>query len=417
MGFLDAFRKKPQALAVQELKFQDILPWARKQAEAGMGQARKRAEDMCSTVISRLNQVTDRVKRLEEKQLEGSDRVMVAANMVKASYVKKAAGLEMPEPLPSGPAYSDITGFHDAANKYLDGLEGTTPKQAIVLTNYFAEDGKAVIEGIKEARAAMENFRIFLDNDAKVLAEYERLESLADRHASLLRDNTAAAQLAQAQASEIGRLRKDLAKANEDLARLEKDEAYVRLQRAQEKLAQLAGAAESSRAQASALLSSYERPLKKLAYLAAREGRKDAEQEINGFLKSDPAAAGTRLPALLQKAKSLDMQKVLTMRELAKLDGLAQDAGALDGLQKAVAAMQSEMRAAEAAVQANAGILARIEAARNSAEAVRQKLQALEKDVADAELAKQTALAEAEQVREESRKAAESLSGRKLRLV
>lgn len=179
MGFLDIFRKDKKISEPQEeeerteeqvLATDEILEWMDREFKKKLDRAGSRANEIQKNVMDGFSRLRDSVGVLEKASFEKQDRRYAAVNMVKDSFVKRTQSLiNNVRGIQDNMNYIMLKNFHSNASRVVNELKNLSPKQMIMISNYFKKECSDVISKMRWVEENVKSLGNFLDSDARVM--------------------------------------------------------------------------------------------------------------------------------------------------------------------------------------------------------------------------------------------------------
>jgi hypothetical protein len=198
MGFLDIFRKsketsEPQGdeerTEEQVLAIDEILEWVDKEFKEKMDRASSRASKIQKNVMDGFSRLRDSVGILEKASFEKQDRSYAAVNMVKDSFVKRTQSLiNNVKRIQDNMNYTVLKDFHSNVSKIVNELKSLSPKQMVMISNYFKRECSDVINKMKWVEENVKSLGNFLDSDARVMRLVQDVNTSVEKQGEWLRE-------------------------------------------------------------------------------------------------------------------------------------------------------------------------------------------------------------------------------------
>lgn len=174
-GFLG--RVKSKSRPGQEAKISkpikltvDTVPaWLDKEFSGSVSEIDAKAKNMCAGITKNISDIESAMDVLEKAEFETGNKTYVTVNMVKSLFVKRSRSLLGNRPtIPENPSFSDFEKFHSDSLSLLNNLKKISPKQAILISNYFKKEASVIFAKIKEMEDGIGVMRDFLKDEAGI---------------------------------------------------------------------------------------------------------------------------------------------------------------------------------------------------------------------------------------------------------
>jgi len=329
MGFLSRFRGKHERkheteLPPTEVKLAELSGWLEQELSEKAQEAGKKSRELQSRVANTFQQVGVSAKKLIKAEFESKDKTYAAVNSVKNTFASRVLSLsgKCPEP---GDSYSDAAGFQKRAGEILRELANSTPRQGLVMLNYFKKESSPVMGGMKNIGALLEDLRKFLDYEGKSLFLLEEGGRLSQEISQKLESSRKLEKRSVEIQQETRGSKKALSESEGVLEKILNDPAWKALESAGKERESLEASARDIKFRMGEELSSAKRPLKKYLHLKSGELSKEDRLFLESFVKSPLKAAGNpsgteRLKPFLLSLR--DLEAGLKDKELRKLEDL-----------------------------------------------------------------------------------------------
>jgi chromosome segregation ATPase len=291
-GFLRK-RQPEQPAEVQafELTLDELPAWFDRAMGKEIEAKRQDAEGMYSRLVEGFSEIKHSLDRLDRARMSGGERVHIAANMIKESFVKKnyslLRGLESHQQN-YRPDYEYFMAFQERGMEVIGGLKASTPKQAILLSRYFKRESEQLVESIRQAEDLLKHFRDFLKTGSGVLGTKERVRGMV-RECSELQE-----ELERLDARASG-LREEIARSKDRKTGMEKrflevlrSRDWNDMNRLSKELTAVREKLRETESRIDTELSSVRRPLKKLEHSLAGSERLSPMQKntLRDFIRN-----------------------------------------------------------------------------------------------------------------------------------
>ncbi len=274
MGILGIFSRKKrepetamQTDAPGRMHYADVPAWLDSALSARLDSVSRKASDACAGVMAKKESLKARIETLGRQSFDPQDKTYAKVNMAKNTFVNKALsglnGIARPR---EDSDYDGLCGLRDGALSALDSIKKATPKQAVLISNYFKKQSSEMVAGIKELESSVAVLSQLIDGDAKLLKSVKEAKDNAARLAELeVERRVDDINLSKASVSEYAIGNRISAKQKELDALLDSDEwkAYAE---SLGRLAELEARMKSAEQDANNRLSVLRRPMKKLSH-------------------------------------------------------------------------------------------------------------------------------------------------------
>ena len=342
-GFFKRKEEPPADDRVHEVSLAELPSWFDGMMGEEIRKKKHEAEGIYGRLLESISEVRRSLERLDSARMSGTERVHIAANMIKESFVRKNyAQLNSMTSFYEHnyrPDYDYFTEFQERSMGAIKELKSSTPKQAILLSRYFKRESEQLVESIKKAEELSTGMKEFLSSGSGMLGTREKLKAAASSIAGLQdemeRLGSRASQLEKD--TELVRERKSALEAKflkllksrdwNDMNMLGKEVVVVR-----EKL-------NDTRSRIETRMSSARRPFKKLEYALSDSGKLSPIQRntLRDFVR-DP------LKALMQDKGEKNIEKCLrSIKELLDKGEMKLDDKEKAGIEEMVKLMEKEI--------------------------------------------------------------------------
>ncbi len=335
MGFLNFLRKgeekKPSAgieLPSVEVKLSGLSEWLGQELSEKTSSARKRSEELQERIVKGFQQVGVSARKLGKSEFEAKDKTYAAVNSVKDTFAKRTQSLSGKCPSPVLDSYSGMREFRKRIAVLLKELMNISPRQGMVLSNYFRKDSSSIMKEIKNINSITEELQRFLDYEGKSLFLMEEAERISREISERLESLSGLEKRHKEIRLEIRGLKESLSGKEKNLNVISKDSRWEGLEKAKKDKETLENRARDLKFRIGEELSSAKRPLKKYLHLKrdelSREERNFLERFVKSPLKTIMSGEGTgKLKSHLLILKGmLDRGINLKDKEVEKLKGL-----------------------------------------------------------------------------------------------
>jgi len=291
MGFFDFLRKGENEKAAEaprpvKMQIHEVPSWIDGQFSDRIADINAGAKLRCENLASAFSKIKDSVRELEKAKLENDEKKLAPVKMVKSLFVKRSYSLIGSIPtVPERLGFSELEGFRSASSKLLNSLKKVSPKQAILISNFFKKEAGAVFEGIKEAETGLESLDSFMKNEAVIKKTVQDVRTIVSEEARVERQLNFLVKKEE----EAGLKLKSTKKAKKDrmaeLDSLLESNEWKAMESMKKETEELRERASRLKSQIVQELSAVNRPLKKLEHATGPISGEDAAF-LNDFLKS-----------------------------------------------------------------------------------------------------------------------------------
>ncbi len=167
------FRKrkeeKPVAGETKSITLDSVRGWIERKISGRISEIDTKAKKTYSQINKRFSDIRDSMDSLENASFEVQNKTYAPVNMVKNLFIKRSHSLFGNQPrMTENPDYPELEKFHSDSLKFLGNLKKLSPKQAILISNYFKKEAAAIFKAISDAEKELGEFNTFLKNDAKI---------------------------------------------------------------------------------------------------------------------------------------------------------------------------------------------------------------------------------------------------------
>lgn len=258
--------EKPQQPSKESIYYGDIAAWLDTELSREIRRLGGRASALCSDVVSKAGKLEEKIAKLGSSSFDPHDKTYAAVNMTKDAFVKKSMASLSSISRYDANDYGKLVAFRDSARSALDSARSTTPKQALLISNYFKEQGADIVKGVREAESALAQLSGFLEGDGMLLkkaAEAKEKAALLARVESECR--TKQGELGKL-SEMISSLEADVSRKTAELENFIHSSGWSSHLLSMEKLAGLERQMKGIEQEANNLLSVLRRPMKKLSH-------------------------------------------------------------------------------------------------------------------------------------------------------
>ncbi len=284
MGFFDLFKKKeeapPEEKETQNIDIDEVSGWLNSILDNRLSQAKSQAISIHMEIMNRFSEIKKSTDALASATFEKDDKTYAAANMVKDSFVKKINSIVNNIPTIQGELnYMALKDSYSHIVDVLKDLKSASPKQKILLSNYFSRESNTVIGNIKEAEKRLDAFKKFLDSDAKVLEFVEDANLKIKEESDLLKQLKSLEDKENILSANRNELENRKNREASELENIFKSEEWAELNTLNEEIEIVKSRASDIKSRIEESLSAINRPLKKFEHLVNAGYRIPREQE------------------------------------------------------------------------------------------------------------------------------------------
>jgi predicted nuclease with TOPRIM domain len=335
-GFLK--KKKPEhaeELETIEVGLEELREWFDQSMADLIRDKRKESEERYNRVVEHIDHIKQGLVKLDRARITSSERVHIASNMIKESFVKKnynvVTSLVSFTQQGFRPEYQYFWEFHQKGLQAMKDLKDSTPKQTILLSRYFKRESGELVDSIKKAEDALKEFGEYLKLDSGAFGIKERIRRMVSESESIMEEESRLDSRARDLKSEIERSRERKAALEKEYLDLLKSKDWNKVNKLEDEIKQEKEKLSNSEVRIVTELSSVRRPLKKIEHDLARFGKLSPIQKntlrdfIRDPLKSIVSGSGEKdlLKTLKSIKKQIDSNKVdLKDREQLQVDDL-----------------------------------------------------------------------------------------------
>jgi hypothetical protein len=342
LGFLKREKAKPRPeaqLPPIDIGLPGLPAWLKSEISDNTGSARKKSMELQDRIVRAFSQVKSSADRLARAEFESKDKTYAAVNSVKNTFANRTQSLASKCPEPSPDSYSGMQDFQNRAGELLKELMKVSPRQGVIVSNYFRKESGSIMGGVKALNSLLEEFQRFLDFEGKSLFILEEAERISSEISKKLEDLKALEKREGEIRQEIQGLSQGLSKRKSGLNMISRDSRWRDLEKARGESQGLEREAGELKFRIGEEFSSAKRPLKKYLHLKSQELSREDRDFLERFVKSPLKAVSGRgpgqlLPALQVLRGMVGREISLKDKEKAKLDELIKrlESGEISGL-------------------------------------------------------------------------------------
>lgn len=196
MGIFSVFSRRRKEKAAQEkpaqvsapdrIHYADVPAWLDSALSERLAAVEGRTEELFDAIISKKDSLREKIGSLGGQSFDPHDKTYAKVNMAKDAFVKKALAelncIRQPAEMNDHRMLSDFSGGVLSA---VDSIKNATPKQAILISNYFKKQSSEMVAAIKELESAASELSRFLKFDGALLKHVREAKDGAARLAEL----------------------------------------------------------------------------------------------------------------------------------------------------------------------------------------------------------------------------------------
>ncbi|MFH1978367.1 MAG: hypothetical protein ABIJ92_03515 [Candidatus Aenigmatarchaeota archaeon] len=188
MGLLDRFKKKEidvqESVETLDVDISNLSEWVSTTFSSEIFEAKASAFTLYDHVVSSFDDIKSAISDLEKTTFESNDKIYTRVNMIKETFVNKANSLIKTEKLKEEITYGELKNFYLNVMQNIKELKGASPKQAILLSNYFKEQSGKFIDAVKNTEKKLDDLNKFLDAKGKMIWVAHKTEELSKKQES-----------------------------------------------------------------------------------------------------------------------------------------------------------------------------------------------------------------------------------------
>jgi hypothetical protein len=335
MGILDIFKRKkepekPKEEPPAEVHIDEVHDWVNQTLAGKIKDRHERANELYSEVMKGFGRIKDSSDLLEQSRFESDEKIGPVVNMTKDLFVKRVHNLVAAVQGFQGRSIDlkVLNEFQESAGEALGDMNSITPKQAFLLSTYFAKESSSVIDNIKETQEKLSILKEFVESEGETIQLAHSIKSRKEQQ-SLLK-----LRLTSVEKEESGielRIRELRNRTEKNLAEIEeiiKGHEYAEYNNIVEQIEKNRKKSAAIKEKVTEEFASIQRPLKKLEYLVSKNYPILKEQElilegiINRPFETLEKNEENRLKdmLLLVRKASLEERIVLKDKERERID-------------------------------------------------------------------------------------------------
>ncbi|MFH1444929.1 MAG: hypothetical protein ABIF08_00410 [Nanoarchaeota archaeon] len=195
MGFLDKLRKKDRKeevieVPIEKVRIEELTDWLNSIFEVTV--LHEKSKTFYENIMASFAEIKILNEKLMEAELESGEKIYTSANMVKDTFVNKTRSIVSSLGFPEKPEqkinYNFISIFYSSVLKSIKEIQSLSPKQLILLSNYFKSEARPVMEKIKSANDSIKDLGSFLASEGKGMRLLENINSKIDDYNNLIQE-------------------------------------------------------------------------------------------------------------------------------------------------------------------------------------------------------------------------------------
>ncbi len=386
MGIFGIFSRKkaePEAQIVantpDKIHYADVPAWLDSALSERLESIGRKSSDAFASIMAGREKLKGRIETLGRQSFDPHDKTYAKVNMAKDTFVNKALSELNGITRPRETGYESLCSLRDSALSALESIKKATPKQAILISNYFKKQSSEMIAGIKELESAVSGLSHLIDGDAKLLKFVKEAKDNAARLAALeIERRVDDINLSKASVSESS-IGNRISVKQKELDALMDSEEWKAYAETLGKLSELEARMKSAEQDANNRISVLRRPMKKLSHDRDIAGMPEnpfreivlGGGSIGGIVKTvlDAEVAGeiALKPSEREKIIALDDSSIADLK-----DYYSKSAGEHDMLKASIDdSLPERKKSAEAEI---AGLKSDSQRARNEVEFIEEKV-------------------------------------------
>ena len=187
MGFLDVFKTKKTLVEESnkaELNISELHDWFEKEFSGKIEKAESEIKKINKEILGSFPEIKKSIQRLEKPKVEEKRREDSIINSLKDSYVKRSLSV-----CNKFPADFSLPDFSQKAQHVLNELNNPNPKEIYVVSTYFKQESKALVDSIKQTQDLLNRLSYFLANDGKIIFVGQEIEKAANAYKEKVEEN------------------------------------------------------------------------------------------------------------------------------------------------------------------------------------------------------------------------------------
>ncbi len=287
MGILDIFKRKkepekPKEEPTAEVHIDEVHDWVNQTLAGKIKDRHERANELYSEVMKGFGRIKDSSDMLEQSRFESDEKIGPVVNMTKDLFVKRVHNL-----------VAAVQGFHgrsidlkvlnefqESAGEALGDMNSITPKQAFLLSTYFAKESSSVIDNIKETQERLSVLKEFVESEGETIQLAHSIKSRKEQQSLLKLRLTSVEKEESGIELRIRELRNRTEKNLTEIEEIIKGHEYAEYNKIVEQIEKNRKKSAGIKEKVTEEFASIQRPLKKLEYLVSKNYPILKEQEL-----------------------------------------------------------------------------------------------------------------------------------------
>ncbi|MCJ7816868.1 MAG: hypothetical protein MUP55_03335 [Candidatus Aenigmarchaeota archaeon] len=335
MGILDIFKRKkepekPKEEPPAEVHIDEVHDWVNQTLAGKIKDRHEKANELYSEVMKGFGRIKDSSDMLEQSRFESDEKIGPVVNMTKDLFVKRVHNLVAAVQGFQGRSIDlkVLNEFQESAGEALGDMNSITPKQAFLLSTYFAKESSGVIDNIKETQEKLSILKEFVESEGETIQLAHSIKSRKEQQSLLKLRLTSVEKEESGIELRIRELRNRTEKNLTEIEEIIKGHEYAEYNKIVEQIEKNRKKSAAIKEKVTEEFTSIQRPLKKLEYLVSKNYPILKEQElilegiINRPFETLEKNEENRLKdmLLLVRKASLEERIVLKDKERERID-------------------------------------------------------------------------------------------------
>jgi len=335
MGILDIFKRKkepekPPEEKPAEVHIDEVHDWVNQTLAGKIKDRHEKANELYSEVMKGFGRIKDSSDVLEQSRFESDEKIGPVVNMTKDLFVKRVHNLVAAVQGFQGRSIDlkVLNEFQESAGEALGDMNSITPKQAFLLSTYFAKESSGVIDNIKETQEKLSILKEFVESEGETIQLAHSIKSRKEQQSLLKLRLTSVEKEESGIELRIRELRNRTEKNLTEIEEIIKGHEYAEYNKIVEQIEKNRKKSAAIKEKVTEEFTSIQRPLKKLEYLVSKNYPILKEQElilegiINRPFETLEKNEENRLKdmLLLVRKASLEERIVLKDKERERID-------------------------------------------------------------------------------------------------
>lgn len=416
MGIFGRFFRKEKTASekpepsIQKIYYGNAAAWLDSELHEEIGRLSSRASALCDDVVAKAGKLKGKIIRLGSASFDPHDKTYAAVNMTKDTFVNKSvASLNTIRPC-DAKDYGKLIAFKESVERALNSVKNATPKQALLISNYFKEQGADIVKGVREAEKALAQLSGFLEGEGLLLKKVMEAKESAALLARLdFECRTMQLELGRISGL-LSSLEPSISSKKTELESFTQSEEWKAYSAALEKLSEIGKQMKGIEQEANNRLSVLRRPMKKLSHEKGTAALPD-----NPF--SDILLGGGDVQNIIRmvdeaaEAGEIDLKPSERERIIALKDSADEITGLMDSYNRLMSQREETSKSTGSSVEETKGSM---EAALSGLNDERQRLQ---REINDLENEIRRKYEERERQQEETRRAVQEAAGKEIDII